>query len=169
MAQILELVKVCGLLSKRPILFGKGQTRTGAPVVQLFPPRRTVQPSRCPGLKLGHPKKEAGSSSNHPFSGANLLLVSGRVIRYMVSNGKSPTIQGANRNYFPTKIHLPVDFSSVDGRATKRSSHQLGFQPFFWLEISPSKLGVLDGCIRWGPPKMFFAHGKKERKKGHLG
>ena len=39
----------------------------------------TLPETNSSPLNIGHPKRK-GSYSNHPFSGANLLLVSGRVV-----------------------------------------------------------------------------------------
>ena len=41
-------------------------------------PKFTLPETNNSPLKIGHPKR-TGAYSNHPFSGANLLLVSGRV------------------------------------------------------------------------------------------
>ena len=48
------------------------------PTIKL--PSITLPETNTSHLKIGFAKKETSSSSNHPFSGANLLLVSGRVI-----------------------------------------------------------------------------------------
>ena len=48
------------------------------PTIKL--PSITLPETNTSHPKIGFAKKETSSSSNHPFSGANLLLVSGRVI-----------------------------------------------------------------------------------------
>ncbi len=79
-------------------------------------------------LKIGHPKRKR-SSSNHPFSGANLLLVSGRVLRFCVLGRHS------------SKKELMKSGVSITFKIWEF------LQPFFLHPPAPSSRGA-DGSVR---------------------
>ena len=52
--------------------------------------------------KIGHPKRKGSEPSNHPFSGAKMLLVSGRV---NINFHKIVTLEDLTQDRNPTNRH----------------------------------------------------------------
>ena len=90
-------------------------------------------------LKIGHPKRKQ-SYSNHPFSGANLLLVSGRVDLYVFLGNP-----GKKKHKNPINQHLQVGVPYMVPLQGVTENHPLGFKDGTPLKVleEPSLLAKL--------------------------